>query len=77
MGQALGRFAIGWGCFLAVPSLALIFVLDRGTAEFSVTVITLAMGLFMVLAGAGWMVLVNYREERFAARESRDHRKST
>jgi hypothetical protein len=77
MGGTLGRFAIGWGCFLAVPSLLLLFVLDRGTAEFSVTVITLAMGLFMVLAGAGWLAFVKYHEERFTARESRDRRPST
>ena len=74
MWQALGRFAIGWGVFLTVPSLVLIFVLDRGTAEFSVTVITLGMGMFMVLAGAAWMALVKYHEERFVARETRDRR---
>ena len=73
----LGRFAIGWGMFLAVPSLALLFVLDRGTAEFSVTVITLAMGLFMVMAGAGWMAFVKHHEERFVTREVRDRRSST
>jgi hypothetical protein len=77
MGQSLGRFAIGWGCFLAVPSLVLLLVLDRGTAEFSVTLITLAMGLFMLLAGVGWMAFVKYHEDRFVARESRDHRTST
>ena len=74
MGQALGRFAIGWGVFLAVPSLVLIFVLDRGTAEYTVTVLTLAMGMFMVLAGAAWMAFVKYHGERFVARETRDRR---
>lgn len=77
MWQALGRFAIGWGAFLVVPSLVLIFVLDRGTAEFSVTLLTLAMGTFMVLAGAGWMAFVKYHEERFVARRERDRRSST
>ena len=74
MWHALGRFAIGWGVFLAVPSLVLILVLDRGTAEFSVTVITLGMGMFMVLAGVAWMAFVKYHEERFVAGEPRDRR---
>jgi hypothetical protein len=76
MSQALGRFAIGWGVFLVVPSLVLLFVLDRGTPEFSVTLLTLAMGTFMLLAGAGWMIFVKYREERFVARETRERRAS-
>jgi hypothetical protein len=74
--QPLARFAIGWGAFLAVPSLVLIFVLDRGTAEFTVTLLTLAMGLFMVLAGVGFMVFVKYHEERFVTGEPRDRRSS-
>ena len=77
MWQALGRFALGWGVFLTVPSIVLLLVLDRGTAEFSVTLLTLLMGLFMMLAGAGWMVFMKYHEERFAAREARDRRPST
>jgi len=71
MGQALGRFAIGWGCFLLVPSLVLIFVLNRGTAEFSVTLLTLAMGLFMVVAGAACIVVVKHSATRPALRGPR------
>lgn len=77
MSQALGRFAIGWGSFLTVPSLVLIFVLDRGTAEFSVTLLTLGMGLFMILVGAGLMVFTKQHEERFLTREARDRRPLT
>jgi hypothetical protein len=76
MWQVLGRFAIGWGAFLVVPSLVLIFVLDRGTAEFSVTLLTLAMGTFMMLAGVGWLAFVKYHEERFVERQPRDRRPS-
>jgi hypothetical protein len=76
MWQVLGRFAIGWGAFLVVPSLVLLFVLNRGTAEFSVTLLTLAMGTFMLLAGVGWLALVKYHEERFVEREPRDRRPS-
>lgn len=77
MWQALGRFAIGWGAFLTVPSIVLIFVLDRSTAEFSVTLLTLAMGVFMILVGAGLMAFVKYREERLVGGEARDRRSST
>jgi hypothetical protein len=77
MSQVLGRFAIGWGVFLVVPSLVLLFVLDRGTPEFSVTLLTLAMGTLLVLAGVGWMAFVKYHEERFDARQARDRRAST
>jgi len=74
MWQALGRFAIGWGSFLLVPSLVLIFVLDRGTAEFAVTVLTFCMGAFMVLAGAACVAFVKYHEERSIGREPRARR---
>jgi uncharacterized membrane protein len=77
MSQVLGRFAIGWGVFLVVPSLVLLFVLDRGTAEFTVTMLTLVMGMFMVLAGVGWMAFVKYHEERLDTRKARDHRAPT
>jgi hypothetical protein len=76
MWDALARFAIGWGVFLSVPSLVLLFVLDRGTAEFTVTLLTLAMGMFMVLAGAGFMAFVKHHEERIGTRELRDRRSS-
>ena len=72
MWQVLIRFAIGWGVFLVVPSLVLLFVLDRGTAEFTVTVLTLAMGLFMALAGAASMAFVKHFEERSVGREPRE-----
>ena len=77
MGQAIGRFAIGWGVFLVVPSLVLIFVLDGGTAEYFVTLITLAMGMFMLLVGVGWLAFVKHHEERFVVREPQDRRSST
>ena len=76
MGQVLGRFAIGWGAFLVVPSLVLLFVLDRGTAEFTVTLVTMAMGMFMLLAGVGFMAFVKYREERVITPEPQDRRSS-
>jgi uncharacterized membrane protein len=76
MGRALGRFAIGWGSFLSVPSLVLLLVLDRGTAEFTVTLLTLGMGLFMVAAGVAWIVLAKHLETRPAVREPRARRLS-
>lgn len=74
MWQVLSRFAIGWGVFLALPCLVLLFVLDRGTAEFAVTVLTFGMGMLMVLMGVAVTAFVRYREDRVVAPKARDRR---
>jgi hypothetical protein len=75
MWQILGRFAIGWGTFLAVPCLVLLFVLDRGTAEFAVTLLTLCMGVVMLLSGVALVGLVKYRGETMVSSEPRVRRR--
>lgn len=45
MNPELTRAGIQIGCLLVIPSAVLLFLLDPGTAEFVITMITLVIGL--------------------------------
>ena len=45
MNPELGRVGFRIGFLIVVPSVVLLFLLEPGTAEHSITVVTLVMGL--------------------------------
>lgn len=48
MNPELGRVGFRIGFLIVVPSFVLVFLLEPGTAEHSITVVTLAMGLIFL-----------------------------
>jgi hypothetical protein len=48
MNPELGRVGFRIGFLIVVPSLVLLFLLEPGTAEHSITVVTLVMGLIFL-----------------------------
>lgn len=50
MSPELARVAFRVGFLLVVPSVAMLFLIEPGTAEFSITVVTLVMGLVFLVA---------------------------
>ena len=57
MNPEIGRVGIQIGCLLVVPSSILLLLLDPATAEFSITVVTLVVGLVFLGAMIALTVL--------------------
>ncbi|HYG57647.1 MAG TPA: hypothetical protein VD902_06230 [Symbiobacteriaceae bacterium] len=55
MGPEVGRQALQWAAWIVVVALVLLLFLDRGSAEFVITVAALVIGLVM---GAAAIFLV-------------------
>lgn len=56
----IGRAGIQIGCLLVIPSSVLLFFLEPGTAEWSITVLTLVIGvIFLVI-----MIALTLRSQR-------------
>jgi hypothetical protein len=60
MNPELGRVGFRIGFLIVVPSFVLLFFLEPGTAEHSITVVTLVMGLIF-LAAVTLLVLYSRR----------------
>ena len=50
MTPEMGRAGVQIGCFLVIPSALLLWFLEPGTSEYSITVITLVIGLIFLAA---------------------------
>lgn len=50
MNPELGRAGFRIGCLVVIPSVILLLLLAPGTAEYSITVVTLVMGLIFTAA---------------------------
>lgn len=50
MSPEVGRLGFRIGFLLVVPSVVLLFFLEPGTAEHSITLVTLVMGLIFLAA---------------------------
>ncbi len=60
MTPEIGRAGIQIGCLVVVPSAVLLFFLEPGTAEWSITILTLIIGVVFL----GIMVLLTLRSQR-------------
>ena len=60
MNPDIGRAGIHLGCFLVLPSVLLLLVLDPASAEFTITVVTLVVGLIFLAA----MIVLTIRGQR-------------
>ena len=58
MNSELTRAGLRIGFLLVIPSTVLLLVLDRRSAEFSITVVTLVMGVVFLL---GVLLFERYR----------------
>ncbi len=50
MSPEAGRAGFRIGCLVTVPSFVMLFLLERGTGEYYITIITLVMGLTFMAA---------------------------
>ena len=60
MNPQIGRAGIQLGCMLVVPSAVLLLLLDPASAEFSITLLTLVIGLVFLCA----MIVLTIRSQR-------------
>lgn len=60
MSPELGQAGFRIACLLILPSAVMLFFLDPGTAEYSITLLTLLMGLVFLAA----VLLVVRRSQR-------------
>lgn len=51
----MGRQALQYAAWIILVSLGLLLVVDRGSAEFVITVISLIIGL--LFAGTAWLLI--------------------
>lgn len=51
----MGKQALQYAAWIILVSLGLLLVLDRGSAEFVITVISLIIGL--LFAGTAWLLI--------------------
>lgn len=56
----IGRAGIQIGCLVVIPSVVLLFFLEPGTAEWSITVVSLIIGTIFL----GIMILLTLRSTR-------------
>ena len=50
MTPEMGRAGVQIGCLLVIPSALLLWFLEPGTSEYSITIITLVIGLVFLAA---------------------------
>jgi len=60
MNPDIGRAGIHLACFLVLPSALLLLVLDPASAEFSITMVTLVVGLIFLAA----MIMFTIKSQR-------------
>ena len=60
MNPEIGRAGMQLACLLVIPSAVLLLLLDPASAEWSITVITLVVGLIFFCA----MVVLTIRSQR-------------
>lgn len=51
----MGRQALQYAAWIILVSLGLLLVLDRGTAEYVITLVSLVIGL--LFAGTAWLLI--------------------